>query len=152
MKTTSWKKSLQKSANYFLAIITALLFLGCSARKTENTKVKKLEKLESAKLDFSGSISSNTQMDKSIIFVREIYEKGEIKEKQTTTQNNKLDQKIKIEYRYIKQKQTIYKTITLKNKKTQKEAVSNWVWFVGLFLVFLFAILKWNKELFRFQN
>ena len=125
---------MKKLVGFFLVA----LVVGCGTRKTENTKVEEIEKLKAAKLDFSGLISSNTQTDKSIIFVREIYEKGEIKEKQTTTQNNKLDQKVKIEYKYNLITKTIYKTIKVKEKNTDRK--EPWLTYLLIFIVAAFLV------------
>jgi len=121
-----------------VGIFLVALVVGCGTRKTENTKVEEIEKLKAAKLDFSGLISSNTQTDKSIIFVREIYEKGEIKEKQTTTQNNKLDQKVKIEYKYNLITKTIYKTLKVKDKITDRK--EPWLTYLLIFIVAAFLV------------
>lgn len=121
-----------------VGIFLVVLVVGCGTRKSENTKVEEIEKLKAAKLDFSGLISSNTQMDKSIIFVREIYEKGEIKEKQTTTQNNKVDQKVKIEYKYSLITKTIYKTKKVKKKNTDRK--EPWLTYILVSIVAAFLV------------
>ena len=140
---------------YKLAIIFLVLFVSCGSRKTN--QIKEIEKIKSAEINTSADLSMfrkldiNNTYDRGYIYTRE---KDGLKE--TFTQNNKSSTSTKIvdSVRYntaiINKTVTTYKTI--KNKKTQSDGVSVWVWIVGLFLVFLFAILKWNKELFRYRN
>ena len=133
---------------YKLAIIFLVLFVSCGSRKTN--QIKEIEKIKSAEINTSADLSMfrkldiNNTYDRGYIYTRE---KDGLKE--TFTQNNKSSTSTKIvdSVRYntaiINKTVATYKTV--KNKKTQSDGVSIWVWIVGLFLIFVFAILKWNK-------
>jgi hypothetical protein len=133
---------------YKLAIIFLVLFVSCGSRKTN--QIKEIEKIKSAEINTSADLSmfrkleATESYDRGYVYTRE---KDGLKE--TFTQNNKSNASVKIidSVRYntaiINKTVATYKTV--KNKKTQSDGVSIWVWIVGLFLVFLFAILKWNK-------
>jgi hypothetical protein len=132
-----------------------LLIVSCGSRKTN--QLKEVEKIKSAEINTSDYFSMFRKLeaiesyDRGYVYTRE---KDGLKE--TFAQNNKSTTSVKtidsVHYStaIINKTVTTYKTI--KDKKTQSDGVSVWVWVVGLFLVFLFAILKWNKELFRFWN
>ena len=133
---------------YKLAIIFLVLFFSCGTRKTN--QIKEIEKIKEAEINTSADLSifrkleATESYDRGYVYTRE---KDGLKE--TFTQNNKSTASVKIidSVRYntaiINKTVATYKTV--KNKKTQSDGVSIWVWIVGLFLVFLFAILKWNK-------
>ena len=133
---------------YKLAIIFLVLFVSCGSRKTN--QIKEVEKIKSSEINTSADLSifrkleATESYDRGYVYTRE---KDGLKE--TFTQNNKSNASVKIidsvsyNTAIINKTVTTYKTV--KNKKTQSDGVSVWVWIVGLFLVFLFAILKWNK-------
>ena len=133
---------------YKLAIIFLVLFVSCGSRKTNH--IKEVEKIKSAEINTSADFSMfkkldvNNTYDRGYVYTRE---KDGLKE--TFTQNNKSSTSTKIVDSVRYNTATIYKTVatykTVKNKKTQSDGVSIWVWAIGLFLVFVFAILKWNK-------
>jgi len=149
MKKISWKNYSTKLVIIFLAALAA----GCGTRKTN--QIKEVEKIKSAEINTSADFSMfrklniNNTYDNSFIYTRE---KDGLKE--TFVQNNKSTASVKIIDSVRYSTAIIYKTVatykTIKDKKTQSDGVSIWVWIVGFFLIFVFAILKWNKELFRF--
>jgi hypothetical protein len=152
MKKISWKNYSKKLVIIFLVVIQA----GCGTRKTD--QIKEVEKIKSAEINTSADFSMSEELyvnntyDNSFIYTRE---KDGLKE--TFVQNNKSTGSVKIidSVRYITA--IIYKTVatykTIKDKKTQSNGVSIWVWIVGLFLVFVFAIiLNFKKILTRYRR
>ena len=135
-----------------LAIATILLLSSCSARKTETTKdkekTKEVEKIESVTFDYSKFIEQNSYLDKGVIFVREFNNEGKLL-KETFEAKNVLKTTRKTSLKVNYKSNITYKTVTtyksIKNKETQKEAVSIWVWFFGLLLIFIFALIKFRK-------
>lgn len=141
-----------------LAISIVALLASCGARKTQSTKdiekAKELDKISSIGLDWSKLYEKTKYFDKGIIYTKETGTDGSVKE----TFNHKNESKESIKTKEVINKKTLitYKSITtyksVTNKNTQSDGISIWVWFIGIFFVFLFAVLKWNKELFRFRN
>jgi hypothetical protein len=136
-------------------LFLALLLVSCGTRKTN--QIKEVEKIKSAEINTSADFSmfrkleATESYDRGYVYTRE---KDGLKE--TFAQNNKSTASVKIIDSVRYSTTTIYKTVvtykTIKDKKTQSDGVSIWVWIFGLFLIFVFAILKWNKELFSFRN
>jgi hypothetical protein len=133
---------MKKLVGFFLVA----LVVGCGTRKTEQIKeVEKIKLVDTSSLidlsDFK-MLYREYNNDKGFVYTRE---KDGLKE--TFTQNNKEVSKLKIVDSVRYKLATIYKTLTtyksIKNKKTQSDGVSYWVWFTGLFFAFLFAII-WN--------
>ena len=131
---------------YKLVIIILLLFVSCGTRKTE--QIKELSKIKEAQIssftDFNmfRKLDRDENFDKSFIYIQE---KDGLK--QTFIQNNKSSSSTKTFDSVRYNKATIYKTVTkhvtVKNKKTQTN--NNLVWGIGLFLVFVFALIKFRK-------
>jgi hypothetical protein len=131
---------------YKLAIIFLVLFISCGTRKTN--QIKEVEKIKSSEINTSADLSmfrkleATESYDRGYIYTRE---KDGLKE--TFAQNNKSTTNVKIIDSVRYSTAIIYKTVvtykTIKDKKTQTN--NNLVWAIGLFLVFVFAILKWNK-------
>jgi hypothetical protein len=131
-----------------VGIFLVVILIGCGTRKTEN--IKNLEKINSEGLTANSEflrlqkINLESFRDKGYKYIKEPTMYG-IKE--TFIQNDKVFHKLKIvdSVRYIYNYQTITKTLykSVKTKKTQSDGVSTWVWFTGLFFIFLFAII-WN--------
>jgi hypothetical protein len=132
-----------------VGIFLVALVVGCGTRKTEQIKeVEKIKLVDTSSLidlsDFK-MLYREYNNDKGFVYTRE---KDGLKE--TFTQNNKEVSKLKIVDSVRYKLATIYKTLTtyksIKNKKTQSDGVSYWVWFTGLFFTFLFAII-WNWKM-----
>ena len=130
---------------YKLAIIFLVLFVSCGTRKTEQIKevseIKEAEISSFTDLSIFRKLEANHTYDKGFIYTRE---KDGLKE--TFTQNNKSSSSTKIVDSVRYNTTTIYKTVTkhvtVKNKKT--ETNNNLVWGIGLFLVFIFALIKFR--------
>ena len=90
--TISWKNSSQKSVYFFLATITALLFSGCSARKTELVKeidkFKSIDKLETISSEWFKEFEVNAIRESNFSFIREFSENGNVI-KETISSNDK---------------------------------------------------------------
>lgn len=134
------------------AILTAFLLFGCSARKTDKSsftdKEKEVFNVSGKEIDYSKLIEQNVSFDKGYILIRE-YKDGQIlkeslekKDKATTIKKVEVVKKYKIYNVY--RKYNITKTIT--QKKTQKEAFSNRVYYFGLFLIFVFGLIVYFKN------
>jgi hypothetical protein len=136
-----------------LTILLLFVLLGCSARKVDQNKTLEKTDLKSSSLsnDYLNlqKLAVYKSLDIGYTYTKEPTPYG-IKE--TFTQNNKRLDKINIvdsvsyKYRLYKITETTYKTI--KNKKTKKDAVSNWVWFTALFFIFLLILIfNWRRLL-----
>lgn len=149
-KTTSWKISLQKSVYFFLVISTVLLFLGCNARKTELVKeidkLKSIDKLETISNEWFKEFEANAIRESNFNFIREFSENGNVI-KETLNKSEKKSNSSKSK-EYIKNITHItYKSIitykSVKNKKTQKEQISNWVFYFGILCALIFGLVVW---------
>ena len=128
-----------------LIVIFLVLFVSCGTRKTE--QIKELSKIKEAEInsftDFNmfRKLEATESYDRGFIYTRE---KDGLKE--TFIQKNKSSSSIKIVDSMRYNTATIYKTtttyITVKNKKTQTNNIL--VWAIGLFLVFVFALIKFR--------
>jgi len=128
-----------------LIVIFLVLFVSCGTRKTE--QIKELSKIKEAEIssftDFNmfRKLEATESYDKGFIFIQE---KDGLK--QTFIKNNKSSSSTKIVDSVRYNTATIYKTVTkhvtVKNKKTQTNNIL--VWAIGLFLVFVFALIKFR--------
>jgi len=128
-----------------LIVIFLVLFVSCGTRKTE--QIKELSKIKEAEIssftDFNmfRKLEATESYDKGFIFIQE---KDGLK--QTFIKNNKSSRSTKIVDSIRYNTATIYKTVTkhvtVKNKKTQTNNIL--VWAIGLFLVFVFALIKFR--------
>ena len=132
----------------YSVILFIFLLISCGARKTDTTKdtekTKEVEKIKDITFDYSKFIEQNSYLDKGVIFIREFNKEGKVSKETFEAKNVlKTSQKtiLKVNYKSV----ITYKTITtyksLYQKNTQKEQVSNWVFYVGIFFVFLFALI-----------
>jgi hypothetical protein len=134
-----------------VGIFLVALVVGCGTRKVEKTE--NLEKIKSDSFTASSDflrlqkINLESFRDRGYKYIKEPTAYGT---KETFIQNDKEGIKLKIvdSVRYIYNYQTITKKIykSVKAKKTQSDGVSTWVWYVGIFFAFLFAIIwNWNR-------
>lgn len=130
---------------YRITIIFLVLFVSCGTRKTE--QIKEVEKVKEAEISSFADLSifrklhQEQSYDKGFVYTRE---KDGLKE--TFTQNDKSSSSTKIvdsvRYKTAKINKTVTKHVTVKNKKTQTNNIL--VWGIGLFLVFVFALIKFR--------
>ena len=123
-----------------LALLGVILLNSCKARQTQKEAVKSIEKIEGVSLDWSYLMDKYNSLDKGIIYTKEYDTLGRVK-KEVIEQKNKVESKVKTENKKTYKEFNIYKKYTIITKKTQSEAVSNWVWFIGFGFVFLYFII-----------
>lgn len=147
---TLWINSSRKSANFFLALTTAALFLGCSARKTEHEKerVKDNSEIQTTSLESKGSVFSDVffSLDKGIIWTKTIEENGK-KTTETLEQKNSLVNKQLTRYEWWKHTtyETVitYKSVYTNKKNTGSSGLPNSVYYFAISVIAL-VVLAFN--------
>lgn len=143
-----WKKYTIKSVLFFLVA----LLLGCATRKTEQTKG--IVKIKSAEVktfaDFSTfkKFDINESFDRGYTYTIERTAAGDTKE--SYTKNDKSETKKQYSEQIINVTRTTYKTETtyksVKVKQTEKEQIDNKVFYFGMLLVFIFALVVYFSK------
>lgn len=126
----------------------AFLILGCTARKVElqknEQKQQVIEKLQAQSFDYSKLIQANFSTNTGVIFVKEYFNNGNVKIERVE-QKNEVNTAYKTETKKRYLTFNVYKkykiTETTKIKETQKEQMSNWVFYFALFLIFCFGLI-----------
>lgn len=126
----------------------AFLILGCTARKVElqknEQKQQVIEKLQAQSFDYSKLIQANFSTNTGVIFVKEYFNNGNVKIERVE-QKNEVNTAYKTETKKRYLTFNVYKkykiTETTKIKETQKEQMSNWVFYFALFLIFSFGLI-----------
>ena len=128
------------------------LQLGCATRKTDQTKG--IEKLKSAEVNTFADFSTfkkfdiNESFDRGYTYTIERTAAGDTKE--SYTKNDKSETKKQYSEQLTNVTRTTYKTETtyksVKVKQTEKKQIDNKVFYFGLLLVFIFALVVYFSK------